>query len=129
MDHILIHAPTEALHDSILKRVFERCGEINLTLNPDKCRFKQKEVTYLGHLISMLGLWADLKKVEAIVKMSTATNKDGISRFLDMVTYLSKFCPRLSELTSPLRALTRHDVTWQWDTQHDACFKAVKEMV
>lgn len=129
VDDILVHAPTEALHDSILKRVLDRCRQINLTLNRDKCRFKRQEVTYLGHLISTQGLQADPRKVEAIVKMPVPKNKEDVRRFLGMVTYLSKFCPGLSELTLPLRTLIRHDVAWQWDAQHDACVKAVKETV
>lgn len=39
-------------HDSKIIKLLERCIEKNLKLNPDKFKFKQKSVKYLGHLIT-----------------------------------------------------------------------------
>ena len=64
-----------------------------------------KEVPFIGHVATGEGLRADPCKVRAIRKMPT--HVAGIQRILGMSQYLSKFLPRLSDITKPLRDLTR----------------------
>ena len=73
------------------------------------------EVGYLGHLLTAEELKPDPEKVRAIVKMKTSENVKDLQRFLGMVCYLSKFVPRLSELSLPLQHLLHVDVPWTWD--------------
>ena len=129
IDDILVHAPTEELHDQRLNAVLERCRKINLTLNREKCTFRSSEVTYLGHVIGANTLKADPRKIEAIVNMPTPDSKESVRRLLGMLTYLGKFCPSLSDMTLPLRDLTRHDTCWTWDSQHEQCLARIKEAV
>ena len=53
------------------------------------------------------GLKADLKKVEAIIKMEQTADVPAVQRFIGLVKYLSKFLQDLSELCEPLRILTQ----------------------
>ena len=50
----------------------------------------------------------------------------AVRRFLGMVTFLSKFVPRLTDLREPLRRLIRRDADWCWT---DYCDQAVKNIV
>lgn len=43
-----------------------------------------------------------------------------------MVTYCAKFIPNFSELTEPLRELTRKNVPFCWTSRHAKSFNAVK---
>ena len=43
-------------HDRHLKEVFNRCQQKGIKLNADKMQFRQKQVTYMGHVISSEGL-------------------------------------------------------------------------
>jgi hypothetical protein len=38
----------------------------NLKLQPDKCEFLRKEVSYLGHVIGQIGVRPDEKRIEAV---------------------------------------------------------------
>ena len=49
VDDILVWGATVDEHDERLKKTLQRCEEINLTLNKEKCEFRVKEVTYIGH--------------------------------------------------------------------------------
>ena len=40
---------------------------IGMTLNPDKCKFRVTEVTYLGHKLTGEGVQPDQTKIEAII--------------------------------------------------------------
>lgn len=61
--------------------------------------------------------------------MKPPTNKAELQRFLGMVTYLSKFIPRFSEISTSLRILLEKDTEWHWDTQQAQAFDKLKQMI
>ena len=51
-------------------------------------------------------------------------------RLLGMATYLAKFVPNFSEVTSRLRELQRTDTEFRWDDSiHGKAFRELKEML
>ena len=52
MDDILIHAKMKKDLEDRTKRVLQRLKEHNLYLKPEKCKFEQTEVEFLGMIIS-----------------------------------------------------------------------------
>ena len=85
-DDILIYgcgdSDDEALadHDTNLEALFQRCREKNIKLNKDKLRLRQKEVSYMGHVISADGLKADKNKIDALINMPLPTDKHAVQR-------------------------------------------------
>ena len=99
-----------------------------MKLNREKAELKQTEITYLGHKISKDGVKADPKKVDAINKLDTPTDKQGVQRILGVVGYLQKFAPHLSEMSAPLRELIKKDVNFRWDEHvHGVALKNIKQ--
>ena len=45
------------------------------------------------------------------------------------IIYLSKFCPRLSEVVCPLRDLTHINQEFLWANQHTEALRKAKELV
>jgi hypothetical protein len=41
--------------------------EAGLQLDVDKCEFYKAEVTYLGYVVSIDGIWMDLNKIKTIL--------------------------------------------------------------
>ena len=115
-------------HDKNLKGLLNRCREKGMKLNREKVELKQTEITYLGHKISKDGVKADPKKVDAINKLDTPTDKQGVQRILGVVGYLQKFAPHLSEMSAPLRELIKKDVNFRWDEHvHGVALKNIKQ--
>ena len=85
-------------HDRNLSAFLDRCRERNLKLTPDKVKLRLTEIPCMGHRLTAHGVQPDLSKVEAIVHMPTPTDTTSLKRALEMVTYLSKFLPHLSEV-------------------------------
>ena len=54
---------------------------------------------------------------------------EGVQRFNGFVNYLAKFLPKLSEVTEPIRQLTRKDVPWNWSASQENAFVLMKELV
>lgn len=95
VDDILIWGQNEQQHDKRLEKVMQRIRERNIKLNPEKCTFKTKEVSYMGHLLTADGLKPDPEKVAAIRNMNRPQNRTELQQYLGMVTYLRKFLPQL----------------------------------
>ena len=61
--------------------------------------------------------------------MPQPQDKAATRRFLGIITYLSKFCPNLSEVVRPLRDLTHIKQDFLWAEQHSKAFSQAKELV
>ena len=109
---IKVHAETEVTRDHRLQAVLEWCEKINLTLNKEKCVFKVKQVTYIGHKLIQKGIKPDDEKVRAINDMPAPTDKKGEERLLGAVNYLGKFIPNLATVTEPIRVLLSMKGYW-----------------
>ena len=129
IDDIMLSGRTQKEHDEILNKTLNRAKERNLTLKKKKCEFSQKEIKYIGHIISKEGIRPDPQKIEAIQNMAQPKSKKDLQRYLGMVNYLGKFCPRLAEYTGPLRILLQKKVEWQWNHEQEEAFKKTKEML
>ena len=97
-----------------MKKLLERCRLKNLKLNRDKINFKQKEVKYLGHVLSANGVKPDPDKVKAIQEMKAPKNVKNLQQFLGLVNYVGKFCKGLSDKTHMLRQLEKKNTEWMW---------------
>lgn len=114
VDDILVGGKDVEEHDENLKKVLDRARKVNLRLNPLKCKFRLSEVCYVGHVFTSEGLKPDPSKIKAITEMEVPENVTALQRFLGMVNYLGKFIPGFSDLSAPLRKLTRKDMEWCW---------------
>jgi hypothetical protein len=61
--------------------------------------------------------------------MPEPRNSEEVQRFLGAVTYLAKWIPNLSELTFPLRELTKKSATWLWEDKQKESFRLLKELL
>ena len=75
------------------------------------------------------GLKADLKKVEAIIRMERPADVPAVQRFIGLVKYVSKLLQDLSELCEPLRRLTHKKAEWNWTHKKVDAFEKMKDAV
>ncbi|XP_046560092.1 uncharacterized protein K02A2.6-like [Haliotis rubra] len=128
-DDVLIHGKDVNHHDENLKQFLTRCREKNIRLNPNKLELRLSEITFMGHVITKDGLKSDPEKVRAIHDMPVPSNTEELRRFLGLVNYLAKFLPNLTEVTTPMRNLTKKDVPWTWSKSQQDSFDKVKFLV
>ncbi|GJS50977.1 reverse transcriptase domain-containing protein [Tanacetum coccineum] len=65
-----------------LDKMLQRCKDVNLVLNWEKCYFMVKEGIGLGHKVSKAGLEVDKAKINVISKLPPPTNVKDIRSFL-----------------------------------------------
>lgn len=126
IDDILIFGSTMEEHDRALALVLDRLKEHGLTINENKCEYRRKEVTFMGHLLNGKGISPTDDKVETIRNFRHPETVEELRSFLGLTNYLGKFVPNLSTLTAPLRELLHKDVRFKWKPVHTDAFEKVK---
>ena len=116
-------------HDKNLLALLKRCKEQHMHLNPEKMKLRQDEVLFIRHLASAQGLGVDPAKVLAIKEMLPPSDKLGVQRLLGLAQYLAKFLLNLTDITKPLRDISKNDVQFVWEDAQEETFKKLKEAV
>lgn len=128
-DDLLVYGSNEANLHARLQKVLETLSKNGLRLNTDKCDFFTTKVTYLGHELSPSGIRPMGDRVEAIRKVPTPISTTEVKSFLGMVSYYSKFFPKMATIASPLYNLTRNDVKFKWTTECEHAFTTLKDLL
>lgn len=66
MEDIIVTGQNFFDHLNKLRQVIERLRQANLKLKAKKCKFFQKEVTFLGHVVSDNGVKTDPVKTRVV---------------------------------------------------------------
>ncbi len=121
-----MHSEDWAEHLQHLDTVFFKLREVNLKLNPNKCCFAARSITFLGHVVSHEGTKPDLGKVDAVVHFPVPKTVTDIRSFLGLTRYYRNYVRGYSRLAIPLFELTRKDVAFVWDLGCQRAFEALK---
>ena len=105
-DDMVIAGRDEMEHDRNFLAFMEKCMNNNLTLNSEKIKFKQSQVSFYGHCWWKHRISPDPKKIQAL----TGLDKEPMRSFLGMINYLNRYSALSAHLTAPLSALT-HQAT------------------
>src|ERR1700677_491423 len=109
MDNILVFTKDLEEHRRIVSEVLKRLKENDLFLKPQKCFFKQKEVKFLGLIISEEGIRMDLKKVEGVQNWPRPKKVKEVQAFLGFANFYRRFVKDFAKIANPLNCLTRKD--------------------
>ena len=104
-----------------LRTIFVRIRNANLKLNKKKCTFFQREVEYLGHIVSENGIKTEPNKIEAIVNWRIPSCKKQVKSFKGFCSYYRRFIKGLSSIAKPLYRLTEKKTKFDWT---DDCQKS-----
>ena len=127
LDDIVIMSSTIDEHYQRLGQVFERIRAAKLELRPDKCRILQREIVFLGHVVSGEGIRMDPRKIEVVRDWPRPKNLREVRSFLGLCAYYRKFVQAFSAIANPLHALTRRYARFDWSDTCQKAFETLKE--
>jgi hypothetical protein len=86
-DGILIYSKTNEEHEKHLKMVLQALREHQLYAKLSKCTFYQRQIHYLGHILSEECIAVDLENIEAI-KILVSAKECFKSEIIYRISYL-----------------------------------------
>ena len=128
-DDMIIAGKDEMEHDRNFQAFMEKCMENNLTLNAEKIQFKQKQVSFYGHVWSENGISPDPKKIQALKHMEFPPDKETMRSFLGMINYLNRYSALSAHLAAPLSSLTHQATDYKPEKTHMENFQRLKKEI
>ena len=109
-----------------LDEVLRCLEEVGLKLKPSKCSLLQREVLFLGHLVSWFGVQPNPKLIQSVMEWKVTTNRKEVQQYLGLVNYYRRFVPAFSDIAVPLTELTSKHIEF-WNDGAQEAFLKLKE--
>ena len=87
IDNVIVETKIEEEHDEIVAEIIKRLEENNLYVKPEKCKWKVREVGFLGVVIGPDGIKMEEKKVKGVLDWLTPKCVKDVQKFLGLVNY------------------------------------------
>jgi len=126
LDDIVLYSSSLTEHAIKFEKLATRLRRANLKLQPDKCEFLRKEVSYLGHIIGENGVRPDPKKIEAVQNFPIPKNAKNVKQFLGLAGYYRRFIKGFSKIAKPLTNLLKGDNDFKWKDKEQESFDILK---
>ena len=92
-----------------------------------KCDFWLKEVSFLGHIVSVEGIIrVDPVKIEAVMNWKSPRNVTEVRSFLGLAGYYQRFVQGFLVIASSHTRLLRKGVKFEWDDKCQSSFERLK---
>ena len=125
-DNIIIVGTSIQDHDTQVAKVFEKLKSAKVTLNYEKCKFRQTSIKFLGEKLSDKGIEPDPDKIGTIQNWDRPHDEQTLKSFFGMLNFVGRFIPNLASRTPALRSLLKKEAVWLWDENHDKEFQDMK---
>ncbi|WVZ64241.1 hypothetical protein U9M48_013793 [Paspalum notatum var. saurae] len=112
-----------------LEKVLQRCTEVDLVLNWEKCHFMVRRGLVLGHIISEKGIEVDKAKIETVEKLPPPTNIKSLRSFLGHAGFYRRFIKDFSKIAKPLTYLLQKDIPFEFTEECEVAFRKIKELL
>ncbi|KAG0436862.1 Transposon Ty3-G Gag-Pol polyprotein [Dictyocoela muelleri] len=101
VDDIIVFTKTEKDHLSILNKVFNRLGDSNIIINPDKSEFMKTKIKYLGFEISHNQYIPEKDRLLSLKPWTAPNTRRKLQKLLGEINWYRKFIPNLSRKLTP----------------------------
>nr|CDS31195.1 gag pol polyprotein [Hymenolepis microstoma] len=120
---VLIASSNPNEHKQHLRQVFGRLQQYGITVNPEKCKFGQAEIDFLGHRIDGLGITPLPIDTRSIMVKCPCC-------FLDVVNCYGRFIPTCAQVLQPLKDLLKgNPKCFEMTPGAESAFSAVKQQL
>jgi hypothetical protein len=126
IDNILVYSRSEEEH---LCLVLQKLRDYRLYAKLSKCEFWLKQVTFLGHIISMGGISVDPSMIQDVLSWNASTSVSDIQSFLGLDGYYRRFIKGFLKITKPMTELQEKDKKFKWTPACETSFQELKKQL
>ena len=127
IDDMIVGIETEKGHDELVAEVIKRLEENDLYVKPEKCKWKVREVEFLGVVIGLEGIKMEKEKVKEVLEWPTPKCIKDMQKFLGLANYYRQFIEGFATLARLLHDVVKKDKKWDWMERQEKAFKELKE--
>jgi len=127
IDDVIVGTEMEEGHDELVAEVVKRLEENDLYMKPEKCKWKVREVEFLGVIIGPEGIKMEEEKVKGVLEWPTPKCVKDVQKFLGLANYYCRFIEGFAMVARPLHDLVKKDKKWEWTEKEEKVFKELKE--
>jgi hypothetical protein len=125
IDDILIYSKNVEYREEHLKIVLQVLRERHLYAKFSKCDFFQKQVHYLGHVISEQGVVVHPDKIKSITDWPTPNDVSDIRSFMGLAEYYRRFIKGFSKIHFLIISLQKKGAKFIWTSE---CEERLQEL-
>ena len=129
VDDKVIFDEDKSEHIKHVPQFLHRCEEKNITLNSDKFRFCQTEITFAGFELSTEGYTISKDITDAIKKFPTPSSRTDLRSFFGLVNQLASSTNELATVLAPLHPLLSTHNDFTWTPIHEEAFTHAKKIL
>jgi hypothetical protein len=129
IDDILIYSKNREEHEEHLRLVLQVLREHRLYAKLNKCDFFQKQIHYLGHVLSKEGVAVDPNKIRSIMEWSTLKDVSDIRTFMGLTRYYRRFIKGFFKIGCPITALQKKGTKFPWTQKCEERFQTLKHLL
>jgi hypothetical protein len=107
-DDIFIYTGTEEEYVRLTREVFCWLQEYNLAIALDQCKWHQKQVEFLGYIISGEGVSISEDKIDTILNWEILESVLNVQSFFGFANFYQRFITGFSKTCHPFTELTKN---------------------
>ena len=125
LDDALLWSHDLESHLKKLRFFFDRLTWGNLKLNPHKTKLCQKEVRWLGHIVSAGKVSLAQDRVQAVKDLPPPKTVKQVQQLLGVLNYMRSFVKNFATMAAPLYNLLKKGTKMEWTVE---CQKSLDDL-
>jgi len=109
IDDVIVAIEDKEGHNELVAEIVKRLEENYLYVKPEKCKWKVREVGFLGVVIGPEGIKMEEEKVKGILDWLTLKCVKDVQKFLVLANYYYQFIQSFVSIARLLHNIVRKD--------------------
>ena len=112
MDDMHVKSKEELTHLDDLREILATLKPYQMNLNPSKCAFEVVSRKFLGFMMSQRGIEENLKKVRAILDMTSPKTIKEVQKLIGRIAALNRFVSKVMDKCLPFFKTLNQAFAW-----------------
>ena len=108
INNVIVGTETEEGHNEIVEEVIRRLAENDLYIKLEKCKWKVREVGFLGVVIGLERIKMEEEKIKDVLDWPTPKEVKNIQKFLELANYYHQFIKDFTAIARLLYNLVKN---------------------